>query len=484
MTVTVVGLGPGSLGDLTIEAHELLTQADSVWLRTRIHPVVEQLPVGPTLHDFDGYYEEASDFEHVYAQICNALERLAAEGDVVYAVPGHPLVGEATVRHLLERSRAGGPSVRIVAGLSFIEPVAAAVGVDPLARGLQIVDALDPHFEPGRPALCAQVYTRRVASSLKLSLLELYPPEHEVAVVRSAGLPDQAVWRGPLSELDRDDRFDHLTSVYLPGLDSTLDRRTFGGFQGIVHRLHAPGGCPWDREQTHASLRPFLLEETYEALEKLDRGEMDGLAEELGDILLQIGLHCEIAGEAGEFDYGDVFEGVTSKLIRRHPHVFGEVLVNDAGEVKANWQRIKQVERAGEDGEQRSILAGVPKSMPALSFSQSVQERAAQVGFDWPQLDGVLDKLQEEIGELRSAESADAQVDEFGDILFVITNVARWLGIDAEVALRRANTKFVCRFSHVEALARARGIDMATAGLDALNVLWDEAKAAEQSSMP
>jgi tetrapyrrole methylase family protein/MazG family protein len=478
--ITVVGLGPGSIGDLTLAARETLTKAKTVWLRTRIHPVVSELPAGLELRDFDGYYERSSDFAEVYGQICGDLEGLAAKADIVYAVPGHPLIGEATVRRLLARSREGGPAVEIVAGLSFIEPVCVALGIDPIETGLQIVDALEPLVEPSRPALCAQVYSRHIASGLKLSLLELYPPEHEVALVGAAGLTKGRVWRGPLSELDHADRFDHLTSLYLPPLPIELDWRTFAGFRGIVHRLYAPGGCPWDHEQTHSSLRPFLLEETYEALEKLDKEETDGLAEELGDILLQIGLHCEIASEAGEFDYGDVFDSITRKLIRRHPHVFGETVVGGADEVKVNWQRIKQEERAEEPEAQRSILAGVPSAMPALSYSQSVQERAAQVGFDWPQLEHVLDKLREEIEELRTANNAAEREEEFGDILFVLANVARWLKLDAEEALRGANAKFVRRFGRVEALALERQLDLASAGLDALNLLWDEAKAEER----
>lgn len=479
MTITIVGLGPGQIGDLTLEARDLLAAADTVWLRTRVHPVVEQLPAGPVFRDFDHYYEESGDFAEVYARICADLERLAFERDIIYAVPGHPLVGEATVRRLLERSREGGPEVRLISGLSFIEPVCATLDVDPLEAGLQIVDALDPRLEPSRPALCAQIYSRRVASALKLALLDLYPPEHRVALAGGAGA--ESVWRGPLSELDRADRFDHLSSLYLPPLPADRDLRTFAGFRGIVHRLHAPGGCPWDREQTHASLRPFLLEEAYEALEKLDEADPAGLAEELGDLLLQIGLHCEIAAEAGEFDYADVFASITSKLIRRHPHVFAGTSVSGAREVEANWQRIKQKERAGETQTRRSILAGVPRSMPALAYSQAVQERAAQVGFDWPALDGVLDKLHEELAELRAASGGAEREEEFGDTLFVLTNAARWLKIDAEEALRHANRKFQRRFAVVEQLARERGIDLATGGLETLDALWDEAKARERS---
>jgi tetrapyrrole methylase family protein/MazG family protein len=478
--ITVVGLGPGSIDDLTLGARELLTGAKTVWLRTRIHPVVRELPAGPEWMDFDHYYEQADDFPQVYERICLDLAHSAEAGDVIYAVPGHPLVGEATVRRLLERRREGGAQICIVAGLSFIEPVCSEVGIDPLEPGLQIVDALDPHLEPSLPALCAQIYSRPVASALKLNLLGLYPPEHEVALVRALNGDEGAIWRGPLGDLDHADRFDHLTTLYLPPLPMELDQRTFGGFRAVVHRLHAPGGCPWDREQTHTSLRPYLLEETYEALEKIDSGETACLAEELGDLLLQIGLHCEIADEAGEFGYSDVFQSICQKLIRRHPHVFGDAVVGGAREVEANWQRIKQQERTEEKESKRSLLSGVPAAMPALSFSQSVQDRAAQVGFDWPHLEEVLDKLAEELHELRSASNAEEREEEFGDILFVVTNVARWMRIDAEAALRGANAKFVHRFGRVETLARERQIDMASAGLAVLDGLWDEAKAEER----
>lgn len=480
MTITIVGLGPGSAGDLTLEAHRVLAEAPEIWLRTRIHPVVASLPSSAVLRDFDSFYDNARDFAEVYERICAELMHIASGRDVVYAVPGHPLVGEATVRRLLAESRSGGPPVRIVAGLSFLEPVCTALGIDPLEAGLQIVDALSPHLEPDRPALCAQVYARHVASGLKLVLLDLYPPEHAVTVVTAAGVEDaQLIWTGPLAELDRGDRFDHLSSVYLPALQPELNRRTFAGLRGILHRLYAPGGCPWDREQTHTSLRPYLLEETYEALEALDSNDPHALAEELGDLLLQVGLHCEIAAEAGEFDYGDVFEGITSKLIRRHPHVFGDVTVRNAEDVAANWQVIKQAERSAAEEPARSILAGVPKSMPALAFGKSVQSRAAQIGFDWREMDGVVDKLGEEVAELRRAASPEEREEEFGDILFTLVNVARWLGISPEEALRRANQKFVRRFGAVEALARERNMNMKEAGLDALDALWNEVKATE-----
>ncbi len=408
------------------------------------------------------------------------LLALATAGDVVYAVPGHPLVGEATVRRLRERAATAGVNVRLVEGLSFIEPVCTAVGLDPLAAGLQVVDALEPRLDPALPALVAQVYNRRVAAQLKVALLELYPPHHHVQVVRNAGAPGGAeVESLPLAEIDRSDgRFHHLACLYLPPLPVELNLRTFGGLRAITHRLRAPGGCPWDREQTHASLRPFLLEETYEALAALDEGEPARLAEELGDLLLQVTLHAEIAEESGEFTYGDMFEHIAAKLLRRHPHVFGDAVIRTAEEQWHVWQQIKRAER----GAGGSILAGVPATMPALAYAQTVQERAMRAGFRWPRLDDVLAKLAEEIAELRQARTRDEREQEFGDVLFALVNAAQHLGINAEDALRAAGRRFVRRFTVLETLVRARGLDLAALPLAELTALWREAKALAETN--
>jgi tetrapyrrole methylase family protein/MazG family protein len=474
MTITVVGLGPGDPDLLTLRARAALETAAEVWFRTLRHPTVSGLSYGGRRQSFDALYEEHERFEDVYSAITGRLLALAAKDDVVYAVPGHPLVGEATVRGLLPRAAAAGIAVRLIDGLSFLEPVCSALGIDPLEAGVQIVDALNAALDPVRPAIVAQVYGRQTASTLKLALLELYPADHAVTVVRGAGSAQLATETLPLAEIDHtDDRFDHLACLYLPPLSLEQNRRTFEGLRGISHRLYAPGGCPWDREQTHASLKPYLLEETYEVLAALDDGDPARLCEELGDLLLQMTLHTEIAEEAGEFTYGDVFEHITTKLQRRHPHVFGDAVVTTADETWTNWQRIKATEKGGEE----SILSGVPVAMPALAYAQAVQERAARVGFDWPRLDEVLDKLVEELGELRRTESHEQRLDEFGDVLFVLANVARWLKVDAEEALRLAGRKFYRRFSGVEALARERGLELHGMALAEMDALWNEVKA-------
>lgn len=476
MSITVVGLGPGDPALLTAKGAAALASGAPVWLRTRRHPSVDALALGGEAHNFDGLYEEAESFDAVYRAI---VDRLVAEGssrDIVYAVPGDPTVGEATVHELLTRSRGGdAPPVAIVHGVSFLEPVCAALAIDPLG-GLQLVDALEPRVDAARPALVAQVYGRGAATGLKLALLEQYPPDHPVTVVAHAGLPDQTVAELTLEEIDRrDGLFDHLACLYLPSLAPEANLRSFDGLRAIAHKLRSPDGCPWDREQTHATLKPFLLEEAYETLAALDSGDPRELSEELGDLLLQMALNTEIAEEAGEFTYGDVFEFINTKLIRRHPHVFADAEIETVDQQWKAWQQIKQAEKP----DQESILAGVPKAMPALAYAQAVQERAARIGFDWPKLDDVLDKLTEEVGELRRAGTHDEQLDEFGDVLFVLANVARWMKLDAEEALRHTNSKFYLRFSGMEALARERDLKLGDVSLDEMEALYQEVKAVQ-----
>ncbi|MFH1032290.1 MAG: nucleoside triphosphate pyrophosphohydrolase [Chloroflexota bacterium] len=245
----------------------------------------------------------------------------------------------------------------------------------------------------------------------------------------------------------------------------------FNTLVSIIARLRAPGGCPWDRKQTHASLREFLLEECYEVLDALDSGDTNKLRDELGDLLLQIILHGQIAAEAREFVLEDVIAGINAKLIHRHPHVFGSTKVENAEEVSHNWQELKQEER-GKDG---SILASVPRQMPALAYSQEVQRRAAEAGFDWPDIGGVIDKVVEEVNEFKQS-GDDQKAKEFGDLLFTLVNFGRRLGIDSEAALREANNKFYRRFTYMEELCRKRRLTFAKLSFDEQNALWEEAK--------
>jgi len=252
--------------------------------------------------------------------------------------------------------------------------------------------------------------------------------------------------------------------------EKSLD--SFANLREIVARLRGPGGCPWDRKQTHASLKPFLVEECYEVLRALEEEMPQKICEELGDLLLQIMLHAQIAAEAGHFDIEDVICTISSKLIHRHPHVFGGNRAKDAAEVELNWEALKQAERQ----QDQSLLSGVPEDMPALTYSQSIQRRVAGVGFDWEEVEEIMDKLAEEVNEIKQASSQQEKADEFGDLLFTLANIARRLDVDLEMSLRSANQRFRRRFAYMEEVCRHRGISFAKLSLDEKNALWEEAK--------
>ncbi|PJF35237.1 MAG: nucleoside triphosphate pyrophosphohydrolase [Candidatus Thermofonsia Clade 1 bacterium] len=479
MNITILGLGPGDPELLTRRAWRILSEAEEVYLRTARHPNVSDLPIRK-LHSFDAWYDAAEDFASLYQRIAEEIVRLGRRPQgVVYAVPGHPLVGEQTVTLILQQARAQSVPVQIVDGLSFIEPLIGALGIDAL-DGLQIHDAETiahmhhPPLNPDVPALLAQVYSSAVASDVKLTLANQYPETHEVILVHGAGTLSQRLERLPLYALDRQP-VDHLTSLYVPPLQLP---GSFEHFQEIMAHLRAPDGCPWDRQQTHESLRPYLLEETYEVLEALDNGDIELLKRELGDLLLQVVFHAQIAVESGEFSMADVIAHVCQKLIRRHPHVWGDVQVSDSAQVHANWDQIKRQERAAEGITERgpSALDGVPKTLPALAAAAAIHARASRVGFEWSRLEDVIAKVREELDELLRADDAEQRREEFGDVLSSLVNLARWYQIDPEAALRENIAKFVRRFQRLEQQAAAQGKALQSMTLDELDALWNAVK--------
>lgn len=479
MPITILGLGPGDPDLLTRRAWRILSEAEEVYLRTARHPNVADLPIR-TLHSFDAWYDAAEDFPTLYQRIAEEVLRLGQRPQgVVYAVPGHPLVGEQTVTLIVQMARAQNIPVEIVDGLSFIEPLIGALGIDAL-DGIQIHDAEviahmhHPPLNPDVPALLAQVYSNSVASDVKLTLANQYPETHEVILVHGAGTPAQRLERVPLYALDRQ-AVDHLTSLFVPPLPV---KGSFEHFQEIMAHLRSPEGCPWDRKQTHESLRPYLLEETYEVLEALDSGDLEALKRELGDLLLQIVFHAQIAVEGGEFSMADVIAHVCQKLIRRHPHVWGDVKADDPEQVHANWDQIKRQERAAEGrAEPPSALDGVPKSLPALAAAAAIHARAARVGFEWDRLENVIAKVREELDELVSAMDADHRREEFGDVLSSLVNLARWYEIDPEAALRENTLKFIRRFQYIEQQAALQGKALQSMTLAEMDALWNAAKA-------
>lgn len=478
--ITILGLGPGSPNHLTREAWQALLKAREVYVRTARHPTLAGLPPSVAVHSFDDVYDSAEKFEDVYRQIADRVLELGRRPEgALYAVPGHPAVGEATVEQIRKRAAESGLTVRIIPGLSFVEPSLAALGVDALP-GLFVADALEiasrahPPFSPDSPALIAQLYSADLASDVKLTLMNQYADDHRAALVHAAGTDEEGVEWLPLYEIDRSARIAHLTALYVPPLERPS---SFESFQHTIARLRAPAGCPWDRAQTHQTLRQNLLEEAYETLAALDAGDPAMLREELGDLLLQVVLQTQIAIDDGEFRMTDVIDGINAKLIRRHPHVFGDLKVGGAAEVLHNWEKLKEAERA-DDPEKKNggALSSVPAALPALAQAHTYQSRAARLGFDWPEVSGVIDKVEEEMAELRAAEDDASRGSEVGDLLFAAVNWARWLDVDPESALREANARFARRFAHIEQRAKAQGRSVSEMTLAEMDALWEEAK--------
>jgi tetrapyrrole methylase family protein/MazG family protein len=477
--VTLLGLGPGDPQLLTREAWETLEAVSEVYLRTRQHPTVAGLPSHLQVHSFDDLYEQLEDYEQVYAAIVERVLELGRRPEgVLYAVPGHPFVAESTSPEIARRAREQGLAVRVVEGLSFIEPTLTALGADLLPRS-SVMDALElavlhhPLFPPDAPALIAQLHSAELAAEVKITLMAVYPNEHPVRLVHAAGTPDAEVEELPLYQIDRSIKIGPLTSLYLLALGP---QTSFEAFQELIAHLRAPEGCPWDRQQTHQSLRPNLLEEAYEVLNALDEGDADTMREEFGDLLLQVVLHAQIAAEDGEFTMAEVLHGIHAKLVHRHPHVFGDLKLDDARAVKQTWEHIKAEERQNSGKQGGGLLNGVPLSFPALAQADAYQKRTARVGFDWPDISGVLVKVAEELKELDDEQKGEAQAAEFGDLLFALVNWARWKDIDAESALRQANQRFRGRFAHIEAAAVQQGRALDELSLEEMDQLWEQAK--------
>ena len=420
---------------------------------------------------FDDLYEAATRIDDVYDGIVERLVREAAGSDVLYAVPGSPLVAEHSV--VLLRARPD-VEVEIVPSLSFVDLAWARVGVDPMEAGVRLVDGHRFRVEAAGvtgPMLVGQCDSRNVLSEIKLATDE----GPRVTVMQRLGLEDEQVFEVDWDDLDRDVEPDHLTCIWVPPLEAPVASEIVR-FEELVRTLRSR--CPWDMRQTHRSLTRHLLEETYEVLEAIDELNSDEpndhelagpsgyehLEEELGDLLFQIAFHATLAAEQGEFTLADVAKGVHDKLVERHPHVFGP-----AGSPVPNWEEMKKEQKG-----RSSVMEGVPGNLPSLLYAFKLQSKAASVGFDWKDAAGAWGKIREELEELEraigSASESDVN-DELGDVLFSVVNVARHLGVDPEAALRDAAAKFRRRFTAMEALAERRGVPVD-------DDLWDEVKTA------
>lgn len=472
LPILVAGLGPAGLDRVSADlVGRLMDPALTVVARTLAHPATAELASRREVVSADDLYDSAETFDEVYAAIVERLVSLAESGPVAYVVPGSAHVGERAVAML--RTRA---DVEVVGGESFLDLVFDRTGLDPFAKGFQLIDARDlpDPLLLHVPTVVVQVDTSLVLADTADALMRLLPAESEVTVLTDLGGAAERVESIALTDL----RPKHA------GLRvSLLIDHTPVGWPGLVqtnNRLRLE--CPWDRKQTHHSLVKHLLEEAHETIEAIEglppdapAGEPDvaayvELEEELGDLLLQVVFHATLAAETGLFGIEEVAEGIRRKLVRRHPHVFGDVEVHEAEQVMANWERLKQEEK-----ERESLLDGVPRALPALARAHKLQGRAASVGFDWPNLEGVVAKVHEEIAEvLADRDVPERAAAEIGDLLFSVVNLARRLDVDPEQALRGSSARFERRFRAMEQVGSLSGLS-----LDELDARWEAVKASE-----
>lgn len=477
--ISIIGLGPGSVDALTLGAIKRINSGDKNFLRTEKHPTVKYfIDRGIPYETFDYLYDSVDNFKAVYENIAAILIEKAKENEHInYYVPGNPLVAEKSVEILIS----SGQEVEIITGMSFIEPIIELVGRDPIG-GLKIVDGevfTSQMVDINADMIITQVYNERILSEAKIILSEIYGDEYEIYFIQSAGiLGEEKKALIPIYELDRIFKTDSLTSLYVPKIEEKGKKVfDFQDLLGIMKLLRSENGCPWDMKQTHESIRQSVIEEAYEVVDAIDKGQIDGIVEELGDLLLQVVFHSQIGEEEGEFNIYQVTTSICNKLIYRHPHVFSKIDVENSDEVVYNWNVLKYAKRDIHSFTDK--LKDIPK-LPALMTSFKMQEKAKEIGFDWDGIDGPLDKIKEEHGELLEAmekyDYGHEEIEgELGDLLFAVVNLARFLKINPEVALNRTINKFVQRFEFMESQLK-EGKTLEDMTLQEMEQLWNEAK--------
>lgn len=484
--IIVVGLGPADYDSLTIKTARILKSAKCLILRTKKHPLVNDLlKEGSKFQTCDDIYETSKSFDEVYEKISDRVINLSRENpEVVYAVPGHPFTYEKSVQLIIEKSK-GLADIQLESALSFIDALSTALKVD-LSSGLKIIDGL--RIEEQRPDInCAniitQVYNDYIASEVKLNLMDYYKDEQDICIVRGAGAKgrENIQWV-MLHEMDKTGSMDYLTSIYIPKVEKSKKYNNIDDLVSLIKVLRGENGCPWDRKQNHNTLKPYLIEECYEAIDAIDKGDIEAMVEELGDVLLQVLLHAQIGKEDGEFDLRDIITVLNNKLVKRHPHVFSDASVSSEIGAKKSWEESKKEEKGIE--RYSDMLVGIPRAMPSLTRSYKIQEKAALAGFDWDDVGDAMNKVDEELAELKEVYKSaknDRIVEETGDLLFAVVNVSRFLKIQPELALNGTIEKFIRRFRFMEEIALSLGKNLDIMALHEMDLLWNRAKKQERN---
>ncbi len=479
--IIIIGLGPSDYDCLTIKALKIIKNAKHLILRTEKHPIGEDLKKeGINFQTCDDIYDSSEDFEEVYDRISRRIcEYAKMYGEIVYAVPGHPFVAERSVQLIIERSE-GMIDIQIEPAMSFIDVVISSLKAD-ISSGLKIIDGL--RLDEQKPDLdCSnivtQVYSKFIASEVKLGLMNYYKDDQEICVIKGASVKNEEKFQWiNLYELDKVEWINYQTSIYIPKAKDNKKYNTMGDLVSIMEVLRGKDGCPWDKKQDHQSLKPYLIEECYEAIESIEDEDIDGMIEELGDVLLQIVFHAQIGKELGEFDLNDIITGLINKLVTRHPYVFGDEHVTSESGALKSWEATKREEKGIK--KYFETLLNIPKGMPALIRSYKIQEKAALAGFDWDDVKGAMDKVDEELNELKEVYKTtknDKIEEEIGDLIFAVVNVSRFLKIQPELALKGTINKFIARFRFMEETALSLGKNLDIMSLHEMDLLWNKAK--------
>lgn len=473
-TIQIIGLGAGGEEDLTIRAHKALLEKIPTFVRTDRHPLVKELRKSINIVSFDDYFEKYETFDQVYENILHTLlEEARQHGKINYCTAGSPYFGDVVTKKLVNEYK-GQINTIIIDGMSFLDKCIKLSGYADY-KNIKILDCLEADefsFDLNSLNIITQVYDRDLASNLKLSLMETYPEDTYALII---DVLEKNVKKIPVFLLDQEKNYGFSTYFCILPIEISNNRvYNVSNLLRLTKKLRGPDGCPWDKKQTHDSIRQHLIEEAYEVVDAIDNNDVDNLLEELGDLLFQVVFHAQLAAEEGYFNFTDVVTKVCKKMYFRHPHVFGDVKADNIEEALITWENSKLKEKKLTT--YTDNLKNVPKALSPLSRSYKVQKRAAEVGFDWSDAQGALLKVKEELLEFIEAyedHNIDNMEEEFGDLLFALVNFARFEKINPDIALNRTINKFIDRFEYIE---KNSGKDLKEMTLKEMDELWEKSK--------
>lgn len=477
--INIIGLGFGDIKKMTLHSIETIKKY-KVFLRTDKSPIIDYLKDNSIEYQsYDNIYEKLDSFDEVYKHIADDLVKKANEYSIInYCVPGSPALSDKVTEFLLDNKENLNIDIEIIDNSGLLEGVYNSLG-RPMKKGAKILDGLDiksKDIDINSDLIITNIYDKIIASEIKILLEEVYNDEHPIEVINDF-YDKKEVNSIPLYELDRNKEYNHMTIVYIPSVEGKENMHNMNNLIDIMEILRSKEGCLWDNEQTHKSLREYIIEEAYEVVDAIDKDDMLLLEEELGDLLLQVIFHSQIAREEGYFNIWDVITSISRKLIYRHPHVFKDSEAKDIKQANDNWDNMKN--KSKDISSYTESMIDTSKGLPSLMKSYKVQKKASKIGFDWKNKEDAYDKVKEEIDELEEAvekNNFNEMEEEFGDLLFALVNYGRFLDINPETALNRTFNKFIERFKYIEDTSKENQKHLEDMTLDEMNQLWNRAK--------